>query len=302
MSFIPPNWRNASEYPSTEEHASLSFWAWQFLRRNKEYQAEWEGYVRALYQMAKRVPELLPFVRLTCDVEFRSSSEAKMLCSDRDALGKLEDLAGDQLEYIHMDPSPSPSEQTVGQYEERMERDGARGWSLTPKSFVLGEKWGLKYLENPSAESLGLLNGFLVNGASFRSIGHVNNYADDKNYIVPVFDMRLPVAVLRKQFEFLLSRRASNVKRGKVVPYGLRPDRQFSLYREYIRVLDAVDAGENNTDIATALLPHQDKEGSRKAVKNWSNAAEKIRKSDYQLLPAYSEISAREDKKRSKEK
>lgn len=41
--FIPPDWRDASAYPAKADDLSLAQWAWEFLRRNPEYQNDY-GY------------------------------------------------------------------------------------------------------------------------------------------------------------------------------------------------------------------------------------------------------------------
>lgn len=42
--FIPPDWRDASAYPVNAEDLTLSGWAWEFLRRNPEYQKDYEHF------------------------------------------------------------------------------------------------------------------------------------------------------------------------------------------------------------------------------------------------------------------
>ncbi|MFZ1851485.1 MAG: DUF6499 domain-containing protein [Nitrosomonas sp.] len=42
--FIPPDWRDASRYDMTTEKYNLSQWAWEFLRRNPEYQEDYERF------------------------------------------------------------------------------------------------------------------------------------------------------------------------------------------------------------------------------------------------------------------
>lgn len=42
--FIPPDWRDESAYPSKADDLSLSGWAWEFLRRNPEYQKDYEHF------------------------------------------------------------------------------------------------------------------------------------------------------------------------------------------------------------------------------------------------------------------
>jgi hypothetical protein len=47
-----PDWRDSSAYPAAS--APLCQWAWQFLRRNPEYQADWESFVRPHYDPVDR--------------------------------------------------------------------------------------------------------------------------------------------------------------------------------------------------------------------------------------------------------
>jgi hypothetical protein len=43
-----PDWTKQSEYPAATGSSRLE-WAWQFLRRNPEYQRAWERYIRPDY-------------------------------------------------------------------------------------------------------------------------------------------------------------------------------------------------------------------------------------------------------------
>lgn len=42
--FNPPDWRDASAYPLKTDDLSLSQWAWEFLRRNPDYQKDYEHF------------------------------------------------------------------------------------------------------------------------------------------------------------------------------------------------------------------------------------------------------------------
>lgn len=42
--FIPPDWRDASAYPAKVNEWSMSQWVWAFLRRNSEYQKDYEHF------------------------------------------------------------------------------------------------------------------------------------------------------------------------------------------------------------------------------------------------------------------
>ena len=43
--FIPPDWRDASAYPLNTTDLDPGRWAWEFLRRNPDYQKDYEHFV-----------------------------------------------------------------------------------------------------------------------------------------------------------------------------------------------------------------------------------------------------------------
>lgn len=60
MTFVAPGWEIEANYPDPRKQSDLSVWAWEFLRRNKSYQAAWKEYVDRLYKIADRLPQLRP--------------------------------------------------------------------------------------------------------------------------------------------------------------------------------------------------------------------------------------------------
>lgn len=269
MSFSPPDWREALAYPSPETQPDLAFWAWQFLRRNPGYQAEWTSYVASLAEMVVRVPELGHFVKAHCSPQSDSSSDdAKVRNEFLDI--KVLGLLLNQPEFHVIDSS--------------LEEDGRR-WSRN-KEFVLGDRWGIDRLQHPGMDTLRSPNRFLCDGGHACFVGYDRSNVDDANYALLKFDLRLPVDALRSQFETLLQERARRIEKGYLVCYEGRPQRALANYGSYLRVLDAITAQAKVSDIATVLLPHQDAEGAKKVIRNWSIAATKIRDDTYRTLPA----------------
>lgn len=261
MPFIAPAWRDESLYPKPGENHNLLFWAWQFLRRNSKYQAEWQAYIDVLNHKAKRFPAL-----------------AGILDSDSWRHGKdtaeMELVGGDgQLDVRHTELS----EQNC----------------LRSRAAAIAEKWGIEKIVNPASPDLPHWSGFDINGGMITVLTHsVPDHLDD-NFLTPQIDLRLPVEVLEAQFKAILAERARLIKHRGLVPYKGRPHRATHLYPQYLRVLDALGEDESIAVIASALLPHQDCEGAKKTVRNWKNAATKIRDETFRLLPAYQVIAER---------
>jgi hypothetical protein len=253
MSFVAPDWRNEFEYPLNDDSLNLSFWAWQFLRRNKEYQRDWSAYVAGLQAMTARIPELTSYV------DFGSGT------IKQDAPEPMISLANAQPEYA------LPNE----------------GSGCISRLSEIGEKWGLCWLENPASPSLPREGGFLVEGGVLLSVALNNHHHGDTNYYTPVFDLRMSVDVLRSQFDLILKERDRCVKDRTLTLYPGRPERSRPLFSRYLRALDARDSNVPMLEIANVLLNQRDIDGA-KTARNWFNAGNKIRNGDYRGLPVRS--------------
>lgn len=269
MSFSPPDWREALAYPSPETQPDLAFWAWQFLRRNPDYQAEWSSYVAGLAEMVVRVPQLGDFVEAHCSPQADASRDAAKVRNEFLDISVLR-LLLNQPEFHVIDSTSDES---------------GRRWSRN-KEFVLGDRWGIERLQHPGLDTLRSPNRFQCDGGRTWFVGYDRSNVDDANYALLKFDLRLPVDALRSQFETLLRERTRRIDDGFVVCYEGRPQRALANYGSYLRVLDATTAQATVSDIATVLLPHQDAEGAKKVIRNWTIAATKIRDDTYRTLPA----------------
>lgn len=284
MTFIAPDWKDELNYPSPETEKNLSFWAWQFLRRNKTYQAEWKEYADDLYSMAGRLPNVLPFVRTLCDEDFRKSEEAKSISNE--AWNEMALIAEKQVEWLHFDPPLLPTETTFDDWMKRVSLLTESEVRFTAKAKAIGKKWGIGRVQNPARPVMNPGNKFSTSSTTIKYFVK-NPHAGDENYLIQAFDMRLPVDVLRAKFEYILKYREKTIEAGRVNPYKGRPQRSLLLFSKYLRVLDAGDSGAKIPEIAKILLPEQDADGAKKVVRNWINAAKKIKTEDYHVLPAY---------------
>lgn len=290
MSFIAPDWRDASQYPAPDTETNLVFWAWQFLRRNHDYQTDWSNYISDLQRVVECEPKWLAYLqRKNCLAEVFRGQEAPTHSEE----WKFAFLAAEHMpiEFVDVDPEPWPDERTVGEWSARLRTVQRGRGGVRPREIALGEKWGLNFIQNPGLEKLQRSNGFLNDGRRVRLIGDTNERIDDENFWIPEIDLRYPVEVLRAQFEIMLAERTTLINKGKIVPYEDRPQRALQNYRSYLRVLDATDNGIEIPEIAKTMLPHQDFEGAKKSVRNWSIAAKKIRSDSYVTLPIYQQAN-----------
>jgi Proteobacterial transcriptional regulator-like domain len=59
LPFRPPDWKSRDNYPDPQ-NTSSSQWAWEFLRRNPEYQLLWEKLIKPIYKSPRSANRLRP--------------------------------------------------------------------------------------------------------------------------------------------------------------------------------------------------------------------------------------------------
>ncbi|QOJ19714.1 MAG: DUF2285 domain-containing protein [Gammaproteobacteria bacterium] len=114
--FNPPDWRDASAYPLTADDLSLSQWAWEFLRRNPEYQNDY-GYCAQSPDFGRKYTRH-QLADASDDTKFR-------YC-------KYQALAGE----------------TVGEYFNRTGDETPFDYSVEDQ--LIDEKWEILYLADPA--------------------------------------------------------------------------------------------------------------------------------------------------------
>ena len=268
MLFTAPNWREESAYPRDSDNCSLSFWAWQFLRRNCAYQADWRELAEEMRLKAKSFPTL-----------------AGMLENDTWRYSRPDEAVG-VITVNNLLPQMQVSQL-------------AAEACIRSQAAAFAKKWGIEKIVSPMSSDMPHWSGFDTDGGRINILTvSVPDYRDE-NYLVPQIDLRYPVEVLEAQFKAILAERTRLIKHGRITPYTGRPQRARHLYPNYLRVLDALSGNETIAEIASVLLPHQDTENSKKTIQNWKNAAIKIRENTYRLLPAYQILKERKRSKNS---
>ncbi|WP_150621151.1 transcriptional regulator domain-containing protein [Pandoraea horticolens] len=297
MNIFLPDWTDESAYPDPADNTfTLSEWAWQFLRRNEGYQADWIEYVRSLDALANRVPSLTDVCRLETDPAFRRSAAGQAFRQLMDdGTGEEYDLVRDQVEWNHLSVAVLEGETSVTQVMRRAIRDGLP-WRRCSYSSWLGRKWGMRRMRHPNLG--GGAAAFVRSGVGFRELGARNPFVGSIEYCTPVFDLRLPVDVLRAQFECVISKKMMMKRARKmestdaecVEEVTTRPERQRQNFRRYLQVLDAQSSGVARAEIVRVL--RSDAVGdSAKTVRNWLIAAELLRDSAYLDLPLWERLS-----------
>lgn len=277
MSFVAPNWKNKLEYPDPSIQKNLSFWAWEFLRRNISYQNAWREYVGTLREKVDRFPELEKFV--------------DHLISERPACqtnenGNFISLYSKESHFISFSGPPFIGE-SVEEWKVRIEELSIEADSLKIDK-LLGEPWGLGRIINPMTKySISNVYWLKTGTALTRIVGSTKDF-EGLNYFITPFDLRYPVDVLKSQFEAILRNREWLIKNNTIEKYNARPEKSLMNFGNYLRTLDALAEGVTIADIARHIFPNEDSEGAKKKVNNWKKRATIIMNEEYKIFPLYS--------------
>lgn len=246
-------------------------WAFEFLRRNHNYQKDVQNYLDVCNSIIKGFNPFLP----------------------PDVDSKELDSYYDQLDEIarHYDP-PKKEGETGSEWLQRLNSEGVSGKS-TPLNNWIAEKWGLRNLFLPHSEFNPLNVMFKDTSSKVTIAGHgwfeKNKLVstDDKqafviNYNLPI----LPQLAAIKRY-------TSSHKKWLMKECDLKPvpnkRNRSNLFSNYLRCLDADDVGISESGIAKILCPDKSNEYpdflGTKTIYDWLKAAKKIRDTDYVYLP-----------------
>lgn len=253
------DWRSAGDYPCADT-ASAEQWAWEFLRRNPQYQQDWAGYVQRCRAV---VPGFAQGEELT-QADFRSL------------------LEHDSLQVY--DP-PRLDGETEGEWIRRVGKGVSSSLGGT-----MADKWGISSFYDPASGYSPLLS-FADRPAAQWLPKHVlerGGYHLNPCSQVLVFDLELPLdGQLEQAKKLLLAMQQSLEKEERIKPLSAARQRA-DLYSAYLRVLDAEADGVDVADIAKQLLPHLENAypdyAASKTVRNYLKAAKAIRDGGYRAL------------------
>lgn len=264
------DWRNESEYPSANVRARR--WAFEFLRRNHQYQKDFREYLSVCESI---VPGFNPYAPPDVNDDEKCRLYEKLeqgFCSD---------------EFLVYDP-PMLEGESLTNYEYRIKR-----YTRSPLASVYARKWGLN---NALFDPFATLNHGCSFEKSSTKTSRVGPGWDGFKYIQTTYhaapyliDCRIPIKPQIKAIEKqALKHQAWLIKKGHLEPIPEKRKRT-KLYPEYLRCLDAKDASASVEDMIAVLCPHMDNSypdyPANKTIANWLEAAEKLRDKDYIYLP-----------------
>jgi hypothetical protein len=247
-----PDWKKKSEYPHHKK-ATVEQWAWEFLRRNIEYQDD--------YKKFKKNPEKFP-----------STNFFHSIPRELDKKLAKTDLAYKWGILKMVDPSQSDASNVTF-------REGSfviynHGWTDNPDA-THTEKWDME-IEGRLGE------------------------------VCAMFDLTrqidLQIRMAEKQLRVL---QGELQKRSKTKTLDVRSKKED--YRDYLRVLDGVEAGAVRKEIADVINPLNKTtasliESNRQTVTTYHNAAKKLMETGYRYLPLCDQEVKSKSKKKPRKK
>lgn len=253
------NWKNASEYP-TWNAVSLKRLAWEFLRRNPDFQSDWAEYLAACRRL---VPDFDPHVVLDWDAEF----------------------------YEHDDYFRCEPPRLEGESETAWIARVGRG-SKMPLHSWYAKRWGLEHnFPDPfhpyEKSEMGLLDiRFITSASRVEIAGHLHECLDrDKQPLISrapkqalIIDYSIPIEQqLNAAKKYLLAHQRLLIREGIVNEFPKKIPRKELVI--YLRLLDANASEVAAKDIAAAIYPkdkneHPDYAASDKVRKGLATATQ----------------------------
>ena len=263
-----PDWDDAKAYPKPKD-LDWRQWAWQFLRRNPEYQKDYESW-RALL-------DTLP--------------------------ADCNRLPRDDMRFYVCDP-PAKAGET---YKEYANRRAGGGWRRTPRAEALPEKYGFGFgvpqrlagthrwsglgLVPPEQE---IFPSTFLTGDIVRWLDHVPEVPNYK-YQLHVgkfeawvrFNLEWPIDIqLRRTKQVLEEQKLALKELDDLEPIENR--NQIDKFPYYIRLLDADASGVDAKTIAAVLRPNQENEypdyRASKNIRQGLKRARRFRDHDYRFI------------------
>jgi hypothetical protein len=246
------DWRDPKAYPPGQG-TRMRRWAWEFLRRNPEYHADYDRWLRNASRDKRPGPD--------------------------------EDLSS------HACDPPSREGETLAEYEARMAAEGHQ-WQYTSMDFVLRRKYHIAMGALPAPEDDvppifdASTTGRFLFGPQ-RELHWSDGLAADQ--AIYVFDLSKSLEMQCKRA--LKVMQAGRERFAKKNPALVRDRRVRSgNYQSYLRVLDATAAGVKDNDIAAVLLPRLENTYANgylaaQTIRNYRKAATELRDGGYRFLP-----------------
>jgi len=243
------NWLNTHEYPSPSDDLSAEEWAWEFTRRNADYQKHWDIF--------KSLPDSSP------EAGIRNGKWKGMPWEGQN----LDTFAG------YIEPNALPGE-TLQEYEQR---NTETGYTIEPYQDYIARKFGV-YPTDPMLDGGNLATSFHALSENYHdplpleltlpttNESEVRRQFMDQLHsmcesidrpVVLVFDLQRALERQTDEALTLLRERLQMAKSFDPTIKRKQTKKKQDLYPGYLRVLDARAAGVTFRVIAETLFPSE---------------------------------------------
>jgi len=261
-----PDWQKSSDYPPANEK-NRRRWAWEFLRRNPEYQADY--------------------------IKIQSHPLLKGNLSERE-IKKFP-------ECFVFDP-PLKKRENFKEWAKRIKNGKKKGKiKLLRKKLSEKYKLGIPFLPNPldplcrQARLGDDMPGYqvLFRGPYSISTGIINDLGEvEAHHSVIKFDLRDPIKKILQTAERELNRTKSHLLKEKIIVENKKADKRFELEKLqfFLRIWDARSINIGHDEIADKLSADVEKvknikeEFHEQTSRNWLRSANKIVEKRYYFL------------------
>ncbi|WP_130470513.1 transcriptional regulator domain-containing protein [Candidatus Magnetaquicoccus inordinatus] len=275
-----PNWKNPSEYPDVDT-TSIEQWAWEFLRRNKNYQ---KNFLRAAEasETAKEMESDLSEFQVSIKKYISDLNSEIETETDKEFLtGEIRELE----DTLREEQSSLFSEQlTVYDFLTRYRLN--KSWSNLIHLFNPSNNYKEGVFDKDitpsfcmvSEDSENWVNGDSDAGEMFGGLD--DGELMDKGFlcflyssteILVKFDVSLSIDKQLSSIKKVLTQRKKKLAQLDFIESPSDPRKVCDNYQSYLRVLDAKQSGISNKDIANHLFPELGADNNKAEDKGQTN-------------------------------
>jgi hypothetical protein len=238
---IRPDWTKAAAYRDLAR-ASLRRIAWEFLRRNPEYQKDWQRYANAMRGLVAGDATLEPYVEHLLAPDPPVAHDAATGAERERLWSLLVALPGYR---IQDEQAPSGSRRIEMHY---------------------GRKWGLSGIRHPmdsrhsrfrfTTDARSNWSVHVATGAGVQSLEEKQGGLHGGKWVVLAIDLSYPIKVIESNvLDLLKAERALRIATGDFEPITSRALAN-SKYIEYLQILDGTAEGKTASEIGAVLAPN----------------------------------------------
>lgn len=275
--FVRPDWKDGKAYQGIDR-ASLARIAWEFLRRNPQYQAAWAEYAQQVRALVSKDAEAAAYAEyLLAPNPTRAMADA---LGDNEKHAELHNRLFYGLGFVAVVPGAPHIRKSL--------------------SRQCGQKWGLDRMPHPAQEYSMMNFGFLRVGNSVCSpTSHGLKILEDEvgahaslsesRWLILQIDLTLPIEVIesavlwniRGEREFRASRGNIDVVKSRALTK--------ARYAEYLRILDGDAAEFSVSEIGECVAPRANNAAPDrprdKRFRAALNEAKRLQADGYRVLP-----------------